>query len=119
MISFYPSLVDLLMLIPLNFLLSMPNTHSTWFLKPYIVFLNTASLFNLCFPDLEFFFNDIMTNPVVSSFTSFLIYSTSYALSANTYSGSYFFIALIATNANSVSCLTPFKACEWAVFHTY
>ena len=111
-VSYFPSLVNLLMLIWLNFLLSIPNTHPTWFLKPYIVFLNTASLFNLCFPDLRFFFNDIMANPIVSSFTSFLIYSAPYTLSANTYSGSYFFNALIAANTNCVSCLAPFKACE-------
>jgi len=71
-----------------------------------------ASLFNLCFPVLEFFFNDIIANPLVSSFTSFLIYSAPYALSTNTYSGLYFFITLITANTNCVSCLTPFKACE-------
>ena len=62
-----------------------------------------AWLFNLCFPVLGFFFSGIMANAVVFSFTCFLIFFESYALSANIYFGLYFFITFMAAIANCVS----------------
>ena len=51
----------------------------------------------------------------ISLFMHLLMGSVSYALSANMYSGLYFFTALIEAIANLVSCLGPFTACEYSI----